>query len=99
MKNWGELTLGVRTIDGVKIIESLHATKTVEDWSRVRSPSRAARRLKRGFRQNIVRREEPAAFQIGDQMIVHPAILAELKRTMAKRIDSGFMRTMYFGSA
>ena len=25
----------------------------VEDWSLVRSPSRAARRLKRGYRQNL----------------------------------------------
>jgi len=87
----------IGVLNGVKIIESLHATKTVEDWSRVRSPSRAARRLKRGFRQNIVRREEPAAFQIGTQMIVHPAILSEIRRVMASRIDGEIMRAMYAG--
>lgn len=37
----------------VKLIESLHMVDTVEDWSGVRSPSRARRRRKQGHRQNI----------------------------------------------
>lgn len=35
------------------IVDDLAMSDAVEDWSTVRSPSRAKRRLKRGFRQNI----------------------------------------------
>jgi hypothetical protein len=63
----------------IRIIESIYATKRVEDWARVRSPSRAARRLKRGFRQNIAVRLEPAAFMVGGQMVAHPAIVRALR--------------------
>jgi hypothetical protein len=50
---------------GVRIIESLHMVDRVEDWSRVRSPGRAARRRRQGHRQNLVIRggaqlEKPA---------------------------------------
>jgi hypothetical protein len=40
-----------------RIIEDRNLVDYVEDRSKVRSPSRARRRLKRGFRQNIVMRE------------------------------------------
>lgn len=39
-------------LNGFLIIESPSMTDAVEDWSRVRSPSRAARRRKK-HRQNI----------------------------------------------
>lgn len=43
----------------MRIVESLHMTTTFEDWSRVRSPSRARRRLRQGHPQNIVVRQVP----------------------------------------
>lgn len=92
-----DITFGPKAF-GVEIIESIHATKRVEDWSQVRSPGRAARRLKRGFRQNIVVRQEPAAFQVEGKMVVHPSILKEMQRRMAKQIDADLMRRMTFGA-
>jgi hypothetical protein len=41
-------------LTSARIVENASLVDYVEDWSRVRSPSRARRRLKRGFRQNIV---------------------------------------------
>lgn len=37
----------------MRIVTDPNMTKTVEDWSKVRSPSRAIRRMKRGYRQNV----------------------------------------------
>lgn len=53
-----------------------------EDWSRVRSPGRAARRRKRGFRQNIVQRwkPDPRVIEIGGFYVMHPAIADQLRR-------------------
>jgi hypothetical protein len=61
------------------IVESLHATEAYEDWSRVRSPARARRRLKRGFRQNIVHMRKPAAFRINGVIYAHPEIIRALR--------------------
>jgi hypothetical protein len=59
---------------GMRIIYDQHMVDTIEDWSRVRSPARAARRRKRGFRQNIDYREvpKPDAYRMGDTLIMHP---------------------------
>ncbi len=64
---------------GVPIRETTTAVTEFEDWSRVRSPSRAARRLKQGHRQNIVHRYKPAAFQINGVIYAHPEIVRELR--------------------
>lgn len=62
-----------------QIRKTATAVETVEDWSRVRSPSRAARRLKQGHRQNIVTRYKPAAFQINGVIYAHPEIVRQLR--------------------
>lgn len=41
------------------IVESLLMVEKVEDWSKVRSPSRARRRLRQGHPQNIIIRHVP----------------------------------------
>lgn len=66
---------------GVRISTNINLTVPYEDWSRVRSPSRAIRRMKRGFRQNIVhrRRPDPRLFRIGDMVIMHPETLTALR--------------------
>lgn len=64
---------------GVNVVETMTAVVPFEDWSRVRSPARAARRLKRGYRQNIDRRYKPAAFQIGGVVYAHPEIVRAMR--------------------
>lgn len=49
-----------QTYMGMKVIVDDNLTETVEDWSKVRSPSRAKRRMKRGFSQNVVYRKIPS---------------------------------------
>lgn len=41
------------------IIDDIAMSDPVEDWSHVRSPSRAKRREKRGFRQNVLIKRIP----------------------------------------
>ena len=71
-------------LGGVRIIESWHMVDRTEDWSRVRSPSRAARRLRRGYRQNIKITETPKKEAIssdgGLTLIIHPEMARELRR-------------------
>lgn len=70
---------------GQKIVTSAHLTVTVEDWSGVRSPSRAIRRRRQGHRQNIVHRTvpDPKAYMIAGVIHMHPDTLREFKRRAA----------------
>jgi len=69
--------------DGVRIIEDITLTDMVEDWSKVRSPSRARRRLRQGHRQNIRFLQVPKkrAFSIdgGRTLIMHPEMARQLR--------------------
>ena len=67
----------------VQIVESAHMTEPFEDWSRVRSPARAARRLKRGFRQNISYGRKPCAKQINGVIYAHPEIVRQLRASIS----------------
>jgi hypothetical protein len=73
-------------IGGVRIIESDLMLDYVEDWSRVRSPSRAARRRRYGHRQNIKIIASPKPFAIsgdgGRTLIMHPAIAHQLRKEL-----------------
>lgn len=73
---------------GVRITPSLYMTRPVEDWSRVRSPGRAARRRKLGHRQNIVHREEPrmdfVSLDGGFSFIAHPEAIKALRFEIEK---------------
>lgn len=58
-----------------------------DDWSKVRSPARAARRLKRGHPQRIrygQTQPDPAFYAIGHTVWCHPATLAKAKVQMQK---------------
>lgn len=67
--------------NGMRIIEDASLTDPYEDWSRVRSPGRARRRMKRGHRQNVVIRYRPmeVAYRVGNAFVMHPA-MADLLR-------------------
>lgn len=68
------------------LIDDNVTTKTIEDWSNVRSWGRAVRRRKRGFKQNIVFRYEVSQdiFKFGDNLLMHSTMykkfIAELKK-------------------
>lgn len=72
---------------GQKIVTSPYLTISVEDWSGVRSPSRAIRRRRQGHRQNIVNRTvpDPKAYLVGGVFHMHPDMLAEVQRRAATR--------------
>lgn len=72
---------------GMQVIQSVFAVTEEEDWSKVRSPSRARRRIKRGFRQNIVKRQKPAAFKYGETLIVHPQYYSEIASRVSDYVD------------
>ena len=72
---------------GLRIIEDRCLVNTVEDWSRVRSRSRAERRRRQGHRQNVQYREvaKPDIYRAGDMLIMHPDIARELERKMREQ--------------
>ena len=78
---------------GVHIVESLEMVDQVEDWSRVRSPSRARRRLRYGHKQNIrivyVPKKEAFWADNGRTLVMHPVMAAELRRQIPRRPDAG----------
>lgn len=83
---------------GVRIIESVEAYEPFEDWSRVRSPSRAARRRRQGHPQNIVIRHKPIAMEhIDGTLIVHPAIADQMRREISAKIDATANRVLTHG--
>lgn len=74
---------------GLRIVEDAGMVDPYEDWSRVRSPGRARRRLRYGYRQNIVVRYKPKKEAIsidgGRTMIMHP----EMARALRAAVKEG----------
>ncbi len=85
----------------VRIIEDASLVDMVEDWSRVRSPSRARRRRKRGFRQNIVMRAAPKpdiySIDGGRTIVMHPEVARVMKRRMTATADRLIQRALTTG--
>src|SRR6267154_2565964 len=85
----------------MRVIEDPLLTETIEDWSHVRSPARAARRLRRGFRQNIIYRQVPRShvYMIGDDtMVMHPEMAREMERQLERRIEREMERVVFGGA-
>lgn len=72
----------MKSFMGMPIVTNSLLTVPAEDWSRVRSPARARRRMRRGFRQNIRYYDAPTpkAMIIGGVMYVHPDMLAAMMK-------------------
>lgn len=71
----------------MRFVESLAMVDHIEDWSRVRSPSRAARRRLLGHRQNVRTIAVPKKEAIsadGETFFVHPEMARELRRFTAR---------------
>lgn len=73
---------------GIRIIEDWKMTDAVEDWSRVRSPSRAERRRRQGHRQNIrttlVPKPDAVSIDGGRTFVMHPETAKEFYRKMER---------------
>ncbi len=72
---------------GLKIvIDDELMSEWYEDWSDVRSPGRAVRRRKRGFKQRIVHRKRPKQefIKFGNTIIMHSERLKILEKKMAQ---------------
>lgn len=65
---------------GVQVRRDWTMVNHIEDWSGVRSPSRAARRRKRGHRQNIKMHyvPKPDVYFIGNMMVGHPETIEKV---------------------
>ncbi|GAN49653.1 hypothetical protein ACXR8U_14025 [Methylobacterium radiotolerans] len=77
-------------IGGIRIVASeAMPTNTVEDWTEVRSPSRAARRRRQGHRQRIIYRQEPRReilyAEAQNLMFMHPVVLREFQAALKRR--------------
>ena len=72
---------------GMQIVESPAVGDAYEDWSGVRSPSRAVRRLKQGHPQNAVTRYKANGTVFVDEknlrVYVHPQDVPELMEKLA----------------
>lgn len=72
--------------NGMRVFLDENLVDWQEDWSAVRSPSRARRRRARGFRQRIIRTATPkkVAFQFEGSLFMHPAMWGQLKDKVAR---------------
>lgn len=72
------------TLTGFRVIETPSMVHTIQDWSRVRSPARARRRMKRGYAQNVVTRTVPRDDVVvhNETMYVHPATMMKLREQL-----------------
>lgn len=84
----------------VSIVESEHATVAAEDWSKVRSPSRARRRLKAGIgNRNIRHYRKPTAYKMGNTIIIHPTLAKAIREQFVETMDRALMGSMLYGPA
>lgn len=86
---------------GMRVIAAPLLVDMVEDWSRVRSPSRARRRLRQGHPQNIVLRAVPRreALNVSGALYMHPDLIAELEAKMEREIVQPLPRAFAFNYA
>jgi len=71
--------------NGMRVILNSSLVDTEEDWSKVRSPSRAARRRKQGHQQCIQFISKPKidVYVTGQTMIMHPATWSKMQSLMS----------------
>lgn len=79
--------------NGMKLsVNDALMSKTIEDWSKVRSPARANRRLKRSYKQNIsfriIPKDDIIVLKDQNLMIMHSQTLRKFQNEIAKREES-----------
>jgi len=80
---------------GLKIITDENMVEIAEDWSEVRSRSRAKRRRAMGHPQRIKIIRKPKAMKTPFGIVVHPSIYQKLKTELAERVDKAAEKQMY----
>lgn len=84
-------TRHVAPLGGMALVPAPHMVEAVEDWTRVRSPSRARRRMRQGHRQNMRTIEVPSKDVIIDKssgtMYAHPATIEAITQEMAIKFE------------
>lgn len=94
-------TRSAAPLDETNIIESDLMTVPAEDWSRVRSPSRALRRMRQGHRQNVryYQAPDPKLVYTDDTIIGHPetlkAVFKAMNAEVRDRWDREALNTLY----
>jgi hypothetical protein len=75
------------TINGLRVRVNNSLTRTVEDWSDVRSHGRARRRQRQGHKQRIRFVQIPSheIFRVGDTLVMHSEMLRELQTDLDRR--------------
>lgn len=79
---------------GIEIVESVHATELVQDWSECRSPSRSKRRHRQGIRTRLKEYRKPACYMMGDVMVAHPEFIKEMRKKLAENHTRAMERRM-----
>jgi hypothetical protein len=81
-------------IGGLRIIEDPGMLDPYEDWSQVRSPSRAKRRMRRHhrfkkFKQRMIVRYRPKkeALRLGGALVMHPVMADALRNELRAQGD------------
>lgn len=92
----------MRIIENATLVEPKRdkSGNVVEDWSRVRSPGRAARRRRQGHRQNITIVMVPmsVAYRIGtDTIVMHPEMARALREQISPRRDTALRDALVGG--
>ncbi len=79
------IALGTNQIMGMRIIEAPFLLKTYYDYTACRSPSRAARRYKRGIKGRVKVTQQPdkACYIYNNAIVMHPNALVEIKRALS----------------
>ena len=77
---------GRLSFNGMPVMTSLLLTVPFEDWSEVRSKSRARRRMKRGYKQNVrhLQLPDPNVFVINNTIHGHPETIRALLAAASK---------------
>ncbi len=78
------IALGTNQIMGMRIIAAPFLLKTYYDYTACRSPSRAARRYKRGIKERVKVTQQPdkACYIYNNAIVMHPSVLIEIKRAL-----------------
>ncbi|MBP2494681.1 hypothetical protein ABID82_007198 [Methylobacterium sp. PvP062] len=84
-------TVAISRYAGIRLVPDPHMVDVTEDWSEVRSPSRAARRRREGHPQRIRYRElpKPEFYHLPAQnmIVAHPAVIDRLHARLVADMD------------
>lgn len=81
-------SMGRKFMGGLDLVESIHATELVQDWSGCRSPSRARRRHARGIKTQLKEFRKPACYRMGGILYAHPEFIRHLGERMQRDVDN-----------